>query len=100
LDRFKLGDGLVKLPPLFGIAERCLQRGSGDAESERADADAPAIQNRERVSIAVVEVAEQILFRHPDLFQPELRSIRSSHPELIFDAHNLQSRSLPFHDER
>src|SRR5687767_945616 len=100
LNRLELGNRLAKLPPLLGIANRCLQGGPGNPGRKRADADSSSIQNLERVRIATVEPAEQILFGHPNLFQTELRSIRSSHPKLIFDSHDLEPRSLSLHDER
>src|SRR3712207_7362801 len=57
---FRSGDGVAKLTPFFRVAHAGLQRRLRDAERERRDADAAAIEDAERIDEAVALLAQQV----------------------------------------
>ena len=59
LDGLELGDGLAELPPILGVDDRLFERGRGDADGLRADADAAAVERHHRDLKALVELPEQ-----------------------------------------
>ena len=93
-------------PSLVGLAleavDRPLVRGARDAEGARADHRARDLEGRERarrtralarpraleLALEAVEPAEQVLHRHADVVEDELRGLRRADPELVlFLAH-------------
>jgi hypothetical protein len=63
LHRLELGDRVTELLAAGRVRHGGFQGGLGDAQGERRDADAPAVQDAERVDEAVALAPEEVLRR-------------------------------------
>src|SRR3989441_4169070 len=75
VDTLEAGDRLAELLPGGRIAETFLERAFGDAERERSQADATAVQGMEELPEAVIHGAENVLLRDDRVLQHQLTGI-------------------------
>src|SRR5450631_2842001 len=83
LDRLELAERLAELHPLLGVAARSLERRAPDADRPGADADAPLVENLQRVEEAVVDVAQALLVTDSNVLEDELCRVGGAQPHLV-----------------
>src|SRR2546430_11505141 len=66
-----------------GIAKALFQRSLGDAERERAQADATAVQRVQELAEPVVQRAQHVLLRDDRVLEDELARIGGAPAELV-----------------
>ncbi len=95
-----LADRLAERPPLARIGKRCVERRARHADRLRGDADAPALEVRERDPVTIAFAPEQVRCRDRAILEHDLRRIRRALAELFLDARDDKAGRLRLDDER
>ena len=83
LHRLMLEDRHPEGLAFLGIAQRGFEGGARHAKRLRRNADAPALEPRQRDLVALAFVAKQILGRHPTALEGDLGGVRGMLADLI-----------------
>ena len=76
-DGLELGDGLPERVPVLRVGARLLERAAAQPDRQRADADAPAVQDLQRVREARVDLADALRVGHLDVLEVQLGRVAS-----------------------
>ena len=79
-----LDDLLAELRALVCVGECGFERGAGDAERLRGDADASAFEIRQRDAQAFAALAEQIVFGDGAVFRRNRAGVGGADAEFMF----------------
>ena len=76
-----------------GVLERSLERGASDPDRLRGDSDPAAVQRFHRDLEALALGADQILARHAQIIEADLRAVRGVDSHLVFDPRHAPIRA-------
>mmetsp|Transcript_5031 Transcript_5031/g.18550 ORF Transcript_5031/g.18550 Transcript_5031/m.18550 type:complete len:563 (+) Transcript_5031:3103-4791(+) len=92
-------DGLAEGDAVLAVAQRGLERGTRHAHGLRGDADAPALQARQRDLQALALVAQPVGGRHPAVLEQDLGGVAAVLAQLLFDPGDRVARRGRGHEE-
>src|SRR5580698_5862456 len=99
LDALELGDGFAKLAALLDVFQCSFERAAADAERERGDGDAAAIQGAHGVNESLAFRAEEVFFGDLTVFKDELAGVAGAQAELVLFLAGAESFGSFFNDE-
>src|SRR5205085_1066771 len=88
------------LLPLLHVLGRRGEGATGHADHLRADADASAVERIDRVLVALSRLADDVLRRHFDAIEDELRRARGADAHLVFLLADREAGKALLDDER
>ena len=100
LDGLELRNGVAEGHALLRVLQRRLERALGNAHGLRPDADAPAVERRERHLVAFALVADAVFLRHGAIRKDQLAARRRADAQLLLFLAHLEARRALFHHQR
>ena len=91
MDRLKIRDGMAECLPLLRVGQRLFQRALRDAGGLRGNADAPAIERRERDLVPFAFVPDAIAGGHFAIGEGKFRAGRGVDAEFFFFLAHLEA---------
>src|SRR5439155_2624739 len=99
-DGLELEDRASELRACASVRDRSLERGSRDADRLRRDADAAAVESREREREALADIAEHRSGPDPRIFEHDAARVGGTKTHLRFGLADREAHRLSGHDER
>ncbi|EAU62243.1 conserved hypothetical protein [Stigmatella aurantiaca DW4/3-1] len=99
LDGLVLPDGLAERLALARVAHRLLERGPGDAQRLRGDADPAAVQRAHGDLEALALLAQEVLGRHAHVLEEHGAGVRRADAHLLVRLGPDEARRVRGHDE-
>ena len=97
--RLELGDRLPELAPLLRVVERRFVGALRQADRQRGDPDAAAVEHLQRVDEALPFLAEQLVGRHAAVVEDDFARVAGAHAELVLFLAGRHARRPVFDDE-
>ena len=98
-DALEAADGLVELLALLAVLGSGFQRALRDAQAERCDADAAAVEHFQALHEAVAHLADDVFLGHPAVGENQLRGFGGAHAQLVFLAAGREAGGVALDDE-
>ena len=99
LNALELGETLAELPALLDIPQRVPESPFRDPDHLRSDRDTALVQRLDRDSVAVANLAYDVLSGYLAVIEEQLAGRRRPDPELVFFLANAEAWSVPFDQE-